>query len=151
MKKDITSNQVGALRRMAMSKGVTRDQFQAAFQDGRLSRFLNSLKEEEILPPETVEEAVGAVEQDNFSHASITDIISFLRENPSKIPTFVRALSGSYGNELPDITWRIALVLGHTLGFSEDEMRDESWKKGFKDKLERQHFAVGLPENLVEW
>ncbi len=40
----VTSNQTDAVRDMANAKGVTRAEFQAAQDDGRIARFLNSLK-----------------------------------------------------------------------------------------------------------
>jgi hypothetical protein len=40
----VTSNQTDAVRNMANAKGVTRAQFQAAQDDGRIARFLDTLK-----------------------------------------------------------------------------------------------------------
>ncbi len=40
----VSSNQTDAVRDMANAKGVTRAQFQAAQDDGRIARFLDTLK-----------------------------------------------------------------------------------------------------------
>lgn len=40
----VTSNQTDSVRSMANAKGVTRDQFQKALDDGTIARFLDSLK-----------------------------------------------------------------------------------------------------------
>lgn len=50
----VTSNQTDSVRSMANAKGVTRDQFQKASDDGRIARFLDSLKTGTagIMPPQ---------------------------------------------------------------------------------------------------
>lgn len=40
----VTSNQTDSVRSMANAKGVTRDQFQKASDDGRIAKFLDTLK-----------------------------------------------------------------------------------------------------------
>lgn len=49
----VTSNQTDAVRNMANAKGITRVQFQAAQDDGRIGRFLDTLKVDptELTPP----------------------------------------------------------------------------------------------------
>lgn len=49
----VTTNQVNAVRDMANAKGVTRAQFQAAMDDGRIARFLDTLNEDQttLIPP----------------------------------------------------------------------------------------------------
>lgn len=50
----VTSNQTDSVRDMANAKGVTRAQFQAAQDDGRVARFLDSLKVDSkaVVPPQ---------------------------------------------------------------------------------------------------
>lgn len=46
----VTSNQTDAVRNMANAKGVTRAQFQMAQDDGRIARFLDTLKVDPTAP-----------------------------------------------------------------------------------------------------
>ncbi|OHA27004.1 MAG: hypothetical protein A3C06_04545 [Candidatus Taylorbacteria bacterium RIFCSPHIGHO2_02_FULL_46_13] len=47
----VTSNQTDAVRDMANAKGVTRAQFQSAQDDGRIARFLDSLRGDSCVIP----------------------------------------------------------------------------------------------------